>query len=288
MGIIDTLKFRWKTGSMLIKLIFVNVAVFLLLHLVRLVFLTAGADFDAVLLQFECPSSPAALLMRPWTIITYMFAQYDLFHILFNMLWLFWFGSIFLVADTSKRMLALYVYSGLGGALLFMLYYSITGMYGLLIGSSASVIGIVTATAVRHPDYKMGLLFLGEISLKWLAIITIAIDMISIGGTNAGGHVAHIGGALTGALYAVAIKRGVDITRPWTAVIDWSVNLWRRLTSRKPRTFRPRRQSRESTRGKGDEATLDAILDKVKKSGYGALTKEEKQRLFDVSNRIKK
>lgn len=287
MGIIDQLKYQWATGSMLVKLVFINIAVFILLHLATLILMFAGVDANVVLSQVELPSHLPAMIRKPWTLITYMFAQYDLFHILFNMLWLYWFGVIFLLADTSKRMLALYIYCGLGGALLFMAYYNAMNMYGLLIGSSASVIGIVTATAIRHPDYKMGLLFIGEISLKWLAVITIAIDMFSIGGSNAGGHVAHIGGAITGAIYAVAQKKGVDITRPFVAVTDGAVNLWRNITAPRRKKARPYATA-GSKPANNDEATLDEILDKVKKSGYGALSKEEKQKLFDVSRRIKK
>lgn len=264
MGIIDTLKYQWANGSMLLRLIFINVGVFVLLHLITLVLMPAGVSADSVLKEVEFPSDFMSWLRRPWTLATYMFAQYDFLHILFNMLWLYWFGVIFLFTDTPRRMLSLYLACGIGGALLFMVTYNITGLHGLLIGSSASVIGIVTATAIRHPDYKMQLLFFGDVSLKWLAIITIAIDLFSIGGSNGGGHIAHIGGAITGALYAVSIKRG-----------------W----------FRPRirvKKSKASNHApKTDEATLDEILDKVKKSGYGALSKEEKQRLFDVSRRIK-
>lgn len=287
MGIIDKLKYQWMTGSMLVKLIFINIAVFVLLHLTTLILMFTGIDASTVLTEVELPSDMTALLRRPWTLLTYMFAQYDFFHILFNMLWLYWFGIIFLLADTSKRMLALYIYCGLGGALLFMAYYNLMNMYGLLIGSSASVIGIVTATAIRHPDYKMGLLFIGEISLKWLAVITIAIDMFSIGGSNGGGHVAHIGGALTGALYAVAQKKGVDITRPFNALIDSIVNLWRRITTKQAKTPRQSQHYNKKGTSQADESTLDEILDKVKKSGYGALTKEEKQKLFDISRKIK-
>lgn len=286
MGIIDRLKYQWATGSMLVKLIFINIAVFVVLHLVTLVLMFAGISANTVLQEVELPSYLPAILERPWTIITYMFAQYDLFHILFNMLWLYWFGVIFLLADTSKRMLALYIYCGLGGALLFITYYNAMDMRGLLIGSSASVIGIVTATAIRHPDYKMGLLFIGEISLKWLAVITIAIDMFSIGGSNAGGHVAHIGGAIIGAVYAVAQKKGFDITRPFNALLDVASNLWKRLSA--PREKAGPASKGATTNRRDDEATLDEILDKVKKSGYGGLSKEEKQKLFDVSRRIKR
>ena len=289
MDIISTLKYRWATGSMLLRIIFINVGVFLLLHIISLILLAFGTDAEAALRYIEFPSSIEIWLTTPWTVITYMFSQYDFFHLLFNMLWLYWFGEIFLFADTPKRLLSLYIYGGIGGALLFMLCYIAAGSFGFLIGSSAAVIAIVTATAIRHPDYRVGLLFLGDISLKWLAIITIAIDFISIGGSNAGGHIAHIGGAIVGAIYAVMQKKGHDITAPFNALIDSIVNMCRRISIRRKPSVKtpPEPQKPSAGINKNDEKRLDEILDKVKRSGYGALSAEEKKQLFDVSNRIK-
>lgn len=286
MDFIKELRIKWITGSMLIKLVFVNVAVFLLLHLLTFICMFTPFSPDKVLAFVEFPSEFMSFLRTPWTIVTYMFSQYDLLHILFNMLWLYWFGEIFLLADSSKRMLALYLYGGFGGAILFMFCYSLLGISGLIIGSSASVLAIVVATAVRHPDYKMGLLFLGEISLKWVAIVTIIIDFVSIGGSNTGGHIAHIGGAIMGFWYAASQKRGIDITRPYCIIVDRIINLRNRFFDKKYK-FYGAKPSFHSSESKNDEACLDEILDKVKKSGYGSLTKQEKDRLFDVSRRIK-
>ena len=113
-----------------------------------------------------------------------------------------------------------------------------------------------------------------------------AIDFLSIGGSNAGGHIAHIGGAVVGLCYAVAQKYGVDITRPYCVAVDRMVNLRNRLFDKKYK-FYGAKPSFHSAKSKNDEACLDEILDKVKKSGYGSLTKQEKDRLFDVSRRIK-
>jgi len=286
MDIIKELRIKWITGSMLIKLVFVNVAIFLLLHLLTFISGFTSASPESVLALVELPSDFRSFLSVPWTIVSYMFSQYDLLHILFNMLWLYWFGEIFLFADSSKRMLALYLYGGIGGGLIFMIWYSLLGLYGLIIGSSASVLAIVVATAVRHPDFKMNLLFLGEISLKWVAIATIVIDFLSIGGSNTGGHIAHIGGAVVGLCYAVAQRYGVDITRPYCMAVDHVVNLRNRLFDKKYKSYGAR-PAFHSAKSKNDEACLDEILDKVKKSGYGSLTKQEKDKLFDVSRRIK-
>lgn len=305
MDIIENLKFQWRTGSMLIKIVFINVGVFVLLHLIGLILSFTPFSGEGFLHWIELPSDVATFIRQPWTVVTYMFSQYAFFHLLFNMLWLYWFGVIFLFSDSGKRLLALYLYGGVGGAALFMAAYTFMGDYGWLIGSSASVIAVVMATAIIHPDYKMGILFLGEISLKWIAIVTIAIDLMSVSGANGGGHIAHVGGALVGAIYAGMLKKGVDITRPFNALVDWFVNLWNRLVHphkeekarpfdytryRKPSSGQPRQAASSSapkSKPAFDEDRLNSILEKIKKSGYGALTAEEKQILFDESRKIK-
>lgn len=299
MGIIDTIRLKWREGSILLRLIFINIAVFITLHVIALVLMFAGQQTNNFLHWIEMPSVVDILATRPWSIITYMFAQFDLLHLVFNMLWLYWFGSIFLISDTPKRMLALYIYGGLGGAMTFMAAYNAMPLFdnttGWLIGSSASVIAIVVATAMLHPDYRINLLFIGSVSLKWIAIVTIGIDLISIHDTNAGGHIAHIGGAIVGAIYALSLKRGNDITRPFNSLIDKAVVIWGKLTTQKPKTAktqRPKYDRHYTTKSEqpnpaDDQADLDAILDKIKKSGYAALSQDEKRKLFDVSKRIK-
>lgn len=295
---------QWRTGSMLIKIIFINVGVFVLLHVIGLILSFTPFRGDGFLHWIELPSAVESFLLQPWSVVTYMFSQYAFFHLLFNMLWLYWFGVIFLFSDTGKRLLALYIYGGVGGALLFMAAYNFMGDYGWLIGSSASVIAVVMATAIIHPDYKMGILFLGEISLKWIAIVTIAIDLMSVSGANGGGHIAHVGGAIVGAVYAVMLKKGVDITRPFNSLVDGLVNLFSRIIhprrEEKARPFDYTRYHRQSTvrpdnhsdnkntsKSGFDEDKLNSILEKIKKSGYGALSAEEKRILFDESRRIK-
>ena len=224
----NTIRLRYNAGSMLMKLIYINIGVFLLLRIVALVILLSGGNTDSWLHLFEVPSSLSLLLLKPWTIFTYMFAQYGILHLLFNMVWLYWFGKIFLFTGTPKQMLALYLYGGIAGALLFIAAYNTLpyfhGSVSWMIGSSASVIAIVTATAIRHPDYRIGLLLLGEIPLKWIAIATIGISILSIPDGNAGGNIAHIGGAIIGAIYGVMLNRGTDITRPLNNAIDLLVN----------------------------------------------------------------
>lgn len=300
-------------SPMLMRLIYVNIVVFLIIRLGAIVCMFSGISEAGWVSLFELPSLPQWLAKTPWTVVTYMFSHFEVLHILFNMLWLYWFGTVFMLTGTQKQAFALYVYGGIGGALLYMLAFnmlpSLAGQASLLIGASASVIAIVVATAIIHPDYRMGLLFFGSVSLKWIAVVTLILFMLGLTGNNVGGHLAHLGGAVVGAIYGVSIKNGRDITRPFNNAIDRLVVMFSRRgkSPGKPKAQRfkwsrgnAKQSSSASTTTTGnkrdegnvnashdDQETLNAILDKIKKSGYSALTAEEKRRLFDVSKRIK-
>lgn len=281
MEAIDRLRTGFRQSSTLMKIVWVNVAVFVLLRLIAIVFVFSGRPdyIDMMLAQVELPSSPAVFLTRPWTLVTYMFAQYDLLHVVFNMLWLYWFGTMFTMTASSRRLLTLYLCGGLAGAVLFMLGYMVLPMfhssYGSLIGSSASVIAVVTAVAILMPRFKMHLLLIGSVSVKWIAIVTIVLVLVGVTGSNAGGEIAHIGGVIAGVLYGLWIKRGHEFSfrRP----------AWRRAPADAPAPS----QSSDSGLSADERAQLDAILDKIKKSGYTSLTPSERERLFSVSRKIK-
>lgn len=307
--ILKQMRRAFDGSTMLMKIIWVNIGVFLLLRLAAIGCMFGGnPEFINTILDFiQLPSNLGLLLTRPWTLLTYMFAQYDVLHILFNLLWLYWFGTLFMMVATPRQMLALYLLGGLGGAALFLLCYATLPVFAyhsaMLIGSSAAVIAIVTATAILMPDFRMHLLFLGAISLKWIAIATIVLVLIGVTGSNAGGEIAHIGGVAVGALYGVRMKRGTDITRPFNRCFDHIANLWNSIAaffvrSRRSQTSQTRQTGPTSPTDKtgkpgtpncsrDDREALDAILDKIKKSGYSALTPQERQRLFDVSRKIK-
>lgn len=293
MAIFDDIRRKYRQGTMLMRIIYINITIFVLLRLVVLIGVLFNLDTSTVLSWVQLPSALSSLLYAPWTLITYMFAHYDLLHILFNMLWLYWMGRIFLEYFTPKRLSALYLLGGLGGAALYLLAMNLlphfAGTHAYLLGASASVIAIVVATAVWAPDYKIGLLFIGEVSLKWVAIITIGIDLLSVDTGNAGGHIAHLGGAAVGAIYATALRHGTDITRPLNAALDWVASLF----SRRDRgvgapvggkAYGGARDSRQSS-GEPTEAQIDAILDKIKRSGYTSLTDHERDLLFRASKK---
>ena len=286
------------------RLILINVIVFVLVRALAIGTWMFGGDSFAVTQWVAMPSDLWLLLKRPWTLVTYMFAHADLLHILFNMLWLYWLGRIFMEFFSSKHLTGLYLLGGWGGAALYLLASNLLprlagGPVGVLIGSSAAVIAIVVATAVYVPDYKIGLLFLGEVAIKWVAIVTVAIALLGLDGGNMGGNIAHIGGALVGAWFALSIKQGRDITRPINAFIDSLVGLFNgrkfKFPEVKKQSFTPGKKeqasagpSRPAAHTPADtvsEEELDTILDKIKAAGYDALTDEERDKLFKVSRR---
>ncbi len=286
MEAIDRLRTGFRQSSTLMKIVWVNVAVFVLLRLIAIVFVFSGRPdyIDIMLEQVELPSSPAVFMTRPWTLVTYMFAQYDLLHVVFNMLWLYWFGTMFTMTASSRRLLTLYLCGGLAGAVLFMLGYMVLPMfhssYGSLIGSSASVIAVVTAVAILMPHFKMHLLLIGSVSVKWIAIVTIVLVLVGVTGSN-GMKVDRrfycfgCGATGDGVLCGLWIKRGHGLS-------------FRRPSRRQTPPEAPSPSlSSDAGLSANERAELDAILDKIKKSGYTSLTSSERDRLFSVSRKIK-
>ena len=299
MGFIDDIKRSYTQGSMLLKLIFINIGVFVVLHVLALGSLLMNAG-DGILQWVELPSDLGMLLHRPWTLITYMFAHYGFLHILFNMLWLYWLGRIFMEYFSPKQLTGVYLLGGLGGALLFLIAYNTLPYFralpeqAFLKGASASVIAIVVATAVYAPDYRIGLLFLGEVPLKWVALVTVAIAVLGLDAGNLGGNIAHIGGAIVGAWFGLRIKRGRDITRPLNTAIDSVVGLFNGRSWKLPKFEKKagakhnQQQAQQRPNRPADEVSedeLDKILGKIKVAGYDALTDEEKDKLFKASRR---
>ena len=189
---------------------------------------------------------------------------------------------------------------GWGGSLLFLLstnlfpYFTSHGDVFYLLGASASVVAIVVATAIFVPDYKVGLLFIGEVSIKWIAIVTVLISVIGLDAGNVGGNIAHIGGAIVGAWFALRIKKGRDITRPLNACIDAVVGLFNGRSFKLPKFKKPaskqgqgkdNRQADNTPPDTVSEQELDNILKKIKVAGYDALTDAEKDKLFKASRR---
>ncbi len=287
MNFIDKIFRKWATTDLLTKLIAINAAVFLTLGVAGIVASLSGGNINRMIDWLALPSDHIQLLRHPWTIVTYMFTQYDVWHILFNMLTLFWFGRLFCYHCTPRQLVALYIYGGLvGGAFYVAAAQLFSAIAGTLVGASASVMAIVIAIAVLMPDHEIYMLLFGGVKLKWVAIGAVAIFAIGLVGQNAGGHVAHLGGIGAGLLFGLMMKRGTDITRPLNRLIDSTVSLMKNIRPkrRKKISRKPNRQT-EINNEQYSEARLDIILDKIKKSGYSSLTSDEKRFLFNASRR---
>jgi membrane associated rhomboid family serine protease len=300
---------RYRAASIPVKFIWLNVTVFVALRLVEVgAKLFMGGSLLA--LYLETPSSLYVLAHRPWTVLTYMFVHVDVLHILFNMLWIYWFGKIFMQFFTGRQFGGIYFLGGIAGAALYLLcfntlpYLRRSVEFSYLCGASASVMAIVFAVAFSHKNYTINLLLLGQMKLIWLAVGVLAIDVLAITSENAGGHIAHIGGALSGILFATQLRRGKDLTRSINRFIDRFVNFISGIPKLKSNSFfrksntkmqtekggaytyrRPETDDEYRRRRNEETRVIDNILDKLKRSGYESLSEEEKKRLFDASKK---
>ncbi len=280
------------------QLIIVNAAVWFALALVQLAgFLSqpSGAQGDqqwlGIVVQWlGVPASVPNLMLKPWTIITYMFVQESFWHLFFNMIWLFWFGKIFMEFMPGKKIFTIYIIGGISGALSFMLAYNIFPVFeetlhiSTTIGASASVLAIAIATAVLVPDYTVNLLFLGQVKIKYIAIFTIVLDVLMIRSGNAGGHLAHLGGAVSGALYILYIRNNVSQLLGLSHFNP--LKLFKPKPLRKVHSAgRPLSDEEYNKQKASKQQKIDQILDKISRSGYTSLSAEEKEILFNSSNK---
>lgn len=293
-GIIDTLKYKYKTGSVMTRLVFINVIVFIALKIIGVIFTLFNIDTLDLIVFLGVPSHIPLLLTRLWTPITYMFVHEGFLHLLFNMLWLYWFGQIFLQYFSGRSLGSLYVSGGLAGALLYVVAFNTIPYYmdmgnGWMIGASAAVMAIVMGAAFYRPDLQLNLFLLGPVKIVYIAIFAFVLDFLSLGNaTNPGGHVAHIGGALLGYLFAMQYKKGNDITHWMSKWIDWFAGLFKprqKKSKLKVEYTRNETDWEYNKRKRTEQEEIDAILDKLKQSGYSSLSSEEKKKLFDASKK---
>ena len=296
--ILNDLKRTFQQGNIVVRLIYINVAAFIISTLLSVVLGLFNVNVAEFLRDLYLPADLLQLLRRPWTLITYMFMHAGLWHLLGNMLWLYWFGRLFLYFFSAKHLRGLYVVGGLLGALLYIVAYNLFPMFenqlysATLVGASASVLAIAIATAVREPEYRINLMLIGPVKLKYFALFIVLFDALYVGSNNAGGHIAHLGGALAGWWFAKGVSQGRDITHWVNVCIDAISRLFDKR-ERKPRRPKMKVHTTNSRTAdyeynahkKAQSDEVDKILDKLKKSGYSSLSDEEKRRLFEASKR---
>jgi membrane associated rhomboid family serine protease len=292
---ITDLKNDFRKGSISQQFIYINIGIFVLTALVSIVGMLFNVG-NSWVEWLELPAWLPQFIKQPWSLVTYMFLHANILHLLFNMLWLYSFGQLFLMFFSARHFRGLYFLGGLCGGLLYIVAYNVFPYFlpyiykSYLLGASASVLAIVIATAVREPEYRVSLMLFGQIRLKYLALIVIVTDLLFVTSNNAGGHIAHLGGALAGWWFAAGLQKGTDVTKWINIFIDWFWGIWKvKHAPKKPKMkvhYGGRAGDYEyNARKKEQNDEIDRILDKLKKSGYQSLTTEEKRRLFDASKR---
>ena len=307
-SISQDIRARWQTGGMVVRLILVNVAVYLLVATLGLLE-TLGIPLPNPGGAFGLATSSdgAVLLHRPWSIVTHMFVHLGVWHLVMNLLVLWWMGGMFRNYFGDRRTLSTYLMGGLAGWLVYFLLLNLVpgfGGGGFALGASAAVMALMVATAVYAPDYTIRMFLIGPVKLKWVALAYVLLDYAALSrGANVGGHLGHLGGAAYGLLYMQGIKGGRDFGAPLERLLDVLATWW--PGGSKGKVKRPRRAKRgkglhavhrsvtkegKTQRAQTDEEfnaekkarqeRIDRILDKISKVGYDQLTKEEKDFLF--------
>ena len=297
MGVIDDLKMEYRIGGITQKLIYWNIALFLpviLFSICRIFHVDISAfDWSGDFYSgdwFSLSSNVTDLLWKPWSIVLYAFLHSGFFHLLFNMLMLFFVGRLFLTFFTEKQMLGVYILSAVFAGFVYILGYSFipafAGHIAGLTGASASIMAILFAVTVYSPLYQVRLLLIGNVKLWHIAMVLLVIDLINISIENPGGHLAHIAGAFFGFMYIKLLKSGTDLSKAVTGVIDLFANIF---TPKKKTPFKkvyrnttPPQRTTTTTTKDITQKRIDDILDKISKSGYDSLTGEEKDFLSKV------
>lgn len=293
MNLTDEIKASFKEGSTLTKLIYINLGVFISIKIAQMFFILFDAPqgFESLLRWFAVPASLPDLIRKPWTMISYMFLHEGFLHILFNMLWLFWFGRIFLEYLDQKKLVSVYLLGGIVGAILYIISFNLFPLFksvlteSVALGASASVIAVVIAIAAYVPNHTVYLMFIGPVKIKYIGIIILIVTSVLDFSTNTGGKIAHIGGAVLGFFYTSQFRKGKDIGKWINRWIDQVVTFLKpgkkmKVTHKKSTT------DYEYNRMKAEEQQeINRILEKISKGGYESLTKDEKETLFKASNK---
>ena len=305
-SVLDDFKNAWhKPNNGLAQLIIINVGVFVTLGILAVVSTLSGTEkiFDIAYKQFTIPAPINEFITRPWTIITYAFAHSfsNLWHIIMNMLVLYWFGRVFVDFLGSQRLINLYILGAIAGGLTYLLVYNLVpfysnriNMFDGMVGASAAVYAITVATATYWPNHRFYLLFFGPVKISYIAAFVVFISILGSIGPNAGGNLAHLGGTLIGYIYARQLSKGNELGK-WVFktmqfiksffVKSPNIKVSHRQKKSKSSSFSSSKTTTKKSKSDVDQAEIDKILDKISERGYDSLTKEEKEKLFNASNK---
>jgi len=284
MSIVEDFKMQYRTGGVTQQLIFWNVGIGLAFFLIRAF---SPPVFQIVIDWISLQSVLSEAIVKPWTFITYAFLHADFWHLLFNMIVLNFASRLFLTYFTQKQFFGLYLLGGIFAGMVFVLTDLFLQNDTFLVGASGAIMAVLIAAATYSPLSEVRLLLIGNVKLWHIAVVLLILDLIQIPMSNTGGHLAHIGGSLFGFLYIKLLQNGTDLSKIVSNVIDYFVSLF---TPRKSAPFKKvhknvnqqTKASKPKTQKDITQQQIDEILDKISKSGYDSLTKEEKEFLFKV------
>ena len=284
--------------NILSRLILINTIIFLAANISSLVtWLFTGniPQLSPLGSIMVLPSALENLAQKPWTVFTYMFLHEAFFHWFFNMLVLYAAGIWFLEYLSQRKLLITYIIGGLIGAVFFILAFNIFPAFAdirsisVALGASASILAILIAISTYVPDYNVHLFLIGRVKLKYMAIAFVIIDILSIQSTDPGGHIAHIGGAVWGFIYGLSLRKGTDFYRifeHWKLPeLSFKKRKYQKFSTSRPESGRPLTDEEYNRNRSVTQDEIDRILEKISKSGYGSLSKAEKDLLFKSSNK---
>ncbi len=294
MSLLDDLKMQLRSGDITMRLIVLNVVLFVVPNVIGVIASLLGYSMD-VLYYVSLSSNISDLLWKPWSIITYSFFHAGIWHIIFNLIMFNFAAKVFMTYFTQKQLLGLYITGGLFAGIIYLICYNtlpaLIDTSASVVGASASVMAILFAVATYAPMMQLRLLIIGNVKLWHIAIVFLIIDFLQLSSTNTGGHLAHLGGAMFGYIFTTQLKRGVDLTIWFTNIVVF----FQKMTDTRKRTpFRkvhrnfkpaPKPQPSKIVTKDNVQKQIDAILDKISKSGYESLSKNEKEFLFRAGNK---
>ncbi|MFH6999166.1 rhomboid family intramembrane serine protease [Flavobacterium sp. FlaQc-57] len=282
MNILDDLKLQYKLGGIAMRVIYWNIACFL----ISLVF------YDFSIGQFNFPnwlalsSDPQVFMFKPWTLLTYAFFHGSFLHLFFNMIVLNFASQLFLTFFTQKQYLGVYILGAIFSGIIFTLSYYVLNISAPIVGASAAIMAILAAVTTYQPLMGVRLMFVGNVKLWHVTAVILILDLMQLRLDNTGGHISHLAGALFGFIYMKSLQNGTDLSIVISKILDFFTNLFKKSPStpftkvhknyKKPTE---KVTSRIVTKDKTQQQ-IDEILDKISQSGYDCLTKEEKEFLF--------
>jgi membrane associated rhomboid family serine protease len=284
MNILDDLKMQYKLGGIAMKMIYWNIGCFL----VSLIFFYQYKEGVFVFPNWiALSSSPIDFVLKPWTFITYAFFHNDFWHLFFNMMVLNFASYLFLTFFSSKQYLGLYILSAIFSGIIFVFGFNLMHLSGAVIGASAAIMAILVAVTTYSPLMNVRLLLLGNVKLWHITAVILILDLMQIRLENSGGHISHLAGAFFGFIYIKLLQNGTDLSKSVSVVLDFFVNLFKKPTTPFKKVHKNYKKVVDKPISKilikdKKQQQIDEILDKISKSGYDSLSKEEKEFLFQA------